>query len=362
MPTREPRRRPTFFTSPYQCEYCGASNDIDESGNSFTNFSSDSECPSVVETVNDVIRRGNPAHVIDHRTFPKTTEKSEKNISENPSRKEDEEMDILWRDDANEYFEQVDKLEDEMEDLILTEGVQPDKKTVFITEASVPLENNRRVHVKMAWDDESNDHFAEISRTITRDDGLEETDFQRTEATRTGISDRYNRKLGMGDGACLFQENDSVTGMKVRIHGRTLHDVSTNSTSNDSNDSFAEQVSILRNNIHVGGGQEGTSGSETLRVSRIMNSCGTNTNYDEASNSENDMARSPIANLSVRLSRVALMRLSRHNRSRSRHSLSLLGGGHEKTGGTQVGLKTTTRGQFEKVKNKTQTENCHLVI
>lgn len=343
MPSKKRKKRPSFYSSPYECEYCGASNDIDSSVDG--NLSSDSDDDTTVpETVHDTIRRGNPTRVIDHRSFPERTEKSEKGNLDETGPAENDEMDIFWRDDAHEYFHRVDGegVEDKMKDLSLSEGQS--EKTVFLTEAHAPSENNRPVQVKMAWDDENNNQFAEISRTIATDDGLDEKDVSKT---LSNAPERYSGNSDMRGAVCLFQENDPTSGMKIRVHGRTPRAVSADDhvsddveghVSDDVQGHAANHVSAPRKNLHYGNRHEGPPRMEGFEVTRTVRSSSVTISENEQSdNGNNTMTRSPVANRSVGLSRVALMRLSRESRSRTRPPRSSPGERHRNST-TQVGF------------------------
>ena len=295
MPSNKHRRRSMSFTSPYDCEYCGASNNIDDTDDNISSTTDSEPCTSVAQTVRDTIRRGNPEHVIDHRTFHEKAEKSERKKGSDLA--VDEEMDIFWRNDASEYFEAVDNADvvDEMSNLSMQ-----DEQTVFLTETCIPVTNKRHAEVKMAWDDEGNTQLAEISRTIARDDGLHEKDVPRNEDAHSKTLGKDSSKPDMRSSVCLFQENDPASGMKVRVHGRTQHG------------SQSENVSV-HDKIHTG-----PSNGENLKITKNIHDteCNTNVNQLKISN-ENLTIRSPIADRSVGLSRVALMRLSRAQRSQS---------------------------------------------
>ena len=316
MPSNKHRRRSMSFTRPYDCEYCGASNNIDDTDDSITSSTDSEPCTSVAQTVRDTIRRGNPEHVIDHRTFYEKAEKCER--KEDCDVAGDGEMDIFWRNDASEYFEAVDNADvvDEMSNLSMQ-----DEQTVFLTEACVPVTNKRHAQVKVAWDDEGSTQFAEISRTIARDDGLHEKDVPRNEDAHSKTFGKDSSKPDMRSSACLFQENDPASGMKVRVHGRTQHG------------------SRSGNNVSVHGKiHTAPCNGENLKVTTNIHDteCNTNVNQLKISN-ENVTIRSPIADRSVGLSRVALMRLSRAQRSQS-NSLHYSPGMRRKVTKIQVSL------------------------
>ena len=295
---RRQRRNRTFSTSPYECEHCGATNDIDISDENVSESESE-DIPAISESVQDTIRLGNPNHVIDHRTFSESDAKYE-NFSENVQTDiEDDESEIFWRNDSDfesfhGNFEEKLNLNDDNE-----HGYNG---TVFLTETTTGTHGNRPMEVKMAWDDDSNNQFAEISRTIATDDGMEADDV-------------------------ISQETFDVTADDVSSEGKSSRtsDYSEKSDSNSENfgntSLFPESESRLRfsptppshnrrspRNVRYGEHHRRQSAGE-VHIASIER---------QTTSDSNDMTQSPIANRSIGLTRVALMR----SRAKTRGSRS----------------------------------------
>jgi hypothetical protein len=300
------RRNPTFFTSPYECEHCGASNDIVDERDHNVSDSETEDNPAVSESVNDTIRRGNPKQVIDHRTFSENDTKSDISLDKTQVVGEDDESDIFWRNDFDtfhENFEEKLNLND-----INKSGYD---STVFLTETTFDNHGNKPVEVKMAWDDDSNNQFAEISRTIATDDGIEVDDDDGTSLGRFDVladdeslnespcttadssekSEANSEKL---EEAILFPENDSMYRLSPTppAHHR--------------------RGRSPRNSRY--GEHHRRQSSGEVPVTSMMAGENTNESYD--------MTQSPIANRSIGLSRIALMRMTRQSRTKTRDSRS----------------------------------------
>ena len=287
MPKKKRRRRhPTFFTSPYECEHCGTSNDIDDDSEHTDSSSESEDDPTPSERVSDTIRRGNPAQVIDHRTFPESAEKSE-NHSEEVVENNDDDNDIFWRE--VDTFQ--GNFEEKMSDLSLSDFSETcSRGTVFLTETPVGNHSNRPVEVKMAWDDDSGNQFAEISRTTAKDDGIE--DDVSSADNRSGTLENTSEK---SEG---YSENVESGNPNLFPESEVVRLSPTPPSQNRPRSSPVPRK--LRYGEYHGHGSPG------LEITAV----------DEGSAGETkDMTQSPIANRSVGLTRVALMRLSRQSRA-----------------------------------------------
>ncbi|XP_028398069.1 uncharacterized protein LOC114521739 [Dendronephthya gigantea] len=289
---RQRARKSTFFTSPYECEHCGASNDIYLDSDKNVSESESEDDPKFSESVHDTIRRGNPEQVIDHRTFSEDETKSES--LERIVDIENDESDIFWRSDSD-FNSFPGNFEENLADINLNEDCY--SGTVFLTETSLGSHSIPPVEVKVAWDDDNSNQFAEISRTIATDDGIED-DVTSQES-------------------CDVTSQDSQSRMSNNFEESSLENPGTNSLSleNDSIDlgprlsptpppPQGRRGSSPRNFLY--GEHPKRRGSEEVHVTSMDGSY--------------DMTQSPIANRSVGLTRVALMRLSRSKTRGSRSS------------------------------------------
>lgn len=298
MPKKKRKRRNRKFPrSPYECELCGASNDIlDDSGPNVSE-SEDEAIPT--ETVRDTIQRGNAGQVIDHRTFSEHDEKSENFSTKIHVDTENDESDIFWRSDSD-FDGFHGNLEEQISDMNLNDDGYGG--TVFLTETTLDNHSNRPMEIKMAWDDDSTNQFAEISRTIATDDGMEAEDVTSQESyddvpqdnhfnisDNSEKSDSNSEKLG---NANLFPESDS----RLRL--------------SPTPPSHSRRGSSPRN-FRYGGGHHRRNSSGEVHITSL-----------DSERDSNGMTQSPIANRSVGLSRVALMRLNRQSRARTRGSRS----------------------------------------
>ena len=304
MPKKRQRRRnSTFFTSPYECEHCGASNDIDDDSDENVSESESEDSPAVSESVSDTIRRGNPKQVIDHRTFSEN-----ENIFDNSCEKiqgvgEDDESDIFWRNDFDAFhgnFEEKMNLNDINEDSY--DG------TVFLTETMVGNHNNKPVEVKMAWDDDSSNQFAEISRTIATDDGIEVNDDASLE-TFNAIADDVSSKENTCPTTDSFEQSKS--------NSENLEDT----LSFPENDSRYRLSPTPPSHLRRGRSPRNFRYGEHHRR-QSAGEVHINFTSEENTSESYDMTQSPIANRSIGLSRVALMRLSRQSRTKTRGARS----------------------------------------
>lgn len=287
---RHRARKPTFFKSPYECEHCGASNDIH-----FESYKNDSESeseddPKFSESVHDTIRRGNPEQVIDHRTFSENEQNSES--SEKFVDIENDESDIFWRIDSD-FNGFSGNVEESLADINLNE--EGYEGTVFLTETSPGNHSIPPVEIKVAWDDDSSNQFAEISRTIATDDGIED-DVTSQEScvvsspnslSRTSDNIEQSRFENSGTNGLFSENNSSDLGPRL----------------SPTPPSYSRRGSTPRNFLY--GEHRKRRSSEEVHLTSVDGSY--------------DMTQSPIANRSVGLTRVALMRLSR---SKTRGSLS----------------------------------------
>ena len=292
---RNRRRKRTFFTSPYECEHCGASNDIDYNDDDFVSESKDETTPN--ENVRDTIRRGNPEQVIDHRTFSEHEENSG-NLSKKADDSESDEGDIFWRTDSD-FDSFQENLEENFSDLNLEED---HNNTVFLTETTLSNHSNRPVEVKMAWDDDSSNQFAEISRTIATDDGIEAAD----------VNSQDDFDVISQDSDSRISDNSEKTESNSEISGNT--------------NLFPENDSQLRLSPTPPSHSRRGSSPRNFRYSehRRRNSRELHVTSNEEQNTSDviDMTRSPIANRSIGLTRIALMRMNRQSRSKSRGTQS----------------------------------------
>ena len=289
------RRTRKFPQSPYECEHCGASNDIYEDSEQNGSESEDEATPT--ETVRDTIRRGNSEQVIDHRTFSEHEEKSENFSKTSHVDTENDESDIFWRSESDfDGFQ--GKLEEQMSDMNLNEGDYGG--TVFLTETTLGNHGNRPVEIKMAWDDDSTNQFAEISRTIATDDGIEAECVTSRESYDVVSQDNHSKKSDNSEKSNSNSENlETANLLPENDSGLRL---------SPTPPSHSRRGSSPRNFRYSGHHRRNSSGE-------------VHTTLDNEKASA-DMTRSPIANRSVGLSRVALMRLSRESRARTRGSSS----------------------------------------
>ena len=303
MPKKRRRRNRTFFTSPYECEHCGASNDINSDSDQNVSESESEDSPAVSESVSDTIRWGNPKQVIDHRTFSENEK-----ISDNSSEKiqgggEDDESDIFWRNDFDTFhgnFEEKMNLNDTNEDCY--DG------TVFLTETTVVHPNNKPVEVKMAWDDDSSNQFAEISRTIATDDGIEVNDHASQE-TFDSIADVVSSKESTSPTTDSFEESESNS---ENVEGTILFPESDSTYRLSPTPPSHHRRGRSPRNFRYGEQHRRQSAGEVH----------INSMSEENTSESYEMTQSPIANRSIGLSRVALMRLSRQSRTKTRAARS----------------------------------------
>ena len=288
------RRNRKFPRSPYECELCGASNHIDDAGGPNVSESEDEAIPA--ETVRDTIQRGNAEQVIDHRTFSEHEEMSENFSEKSNVDTENEESDIFWRSDSD-FDGFHGNLEEQMSDMNLNDDGYAG--TVFLTETAFGNHGNRPVEIKMAWDDDSSSQFAEISKTIATDDGIEAEDVTSQkiyddipQENQSNVSDNSDSNSENLRNVNLFPESDS----RLRL--------------SPTPPSHSRRGSSPRN-FRYGGGHDRRNSSGEVHLTSL-----------DSERDSNDMTESPIANRSVGLSRVALMRLSRQSRARTRGSRS----------------------------------------
>ena len=285
-----------FPQTPYECEHCGASNDIYE--DSEQNCSESEDEATRTETVRDTIRRGNSEQVIDHRTFSEHEEKSENVSKTSHVDTENDESDIFWRSESDfDGFQ--GKLEEQMSDMNLNEGDYGG--TVFLTETTLGNHGNRPVEIKMAWDDDSTNQFAEISRTIATDDGIEAESVSPRESYDVVSQDKHSKKSDNSAKSNSNSENLETANLLPENDSRRRL--------SPTPPSYSRRGSSPRNFRYGGHHRRNSSGEVHI------------TTLDSEKDSDN-MTRSPIANRSVGLSRVALMRLSRESRARTRGSKS----------------------------------------
>ncbi|CAB4019024.1 Hypothetical predicted protein [Paramuricea clavata] len=289
LPKKKRRRRNP--KSPYECEHCGTSNDIYDDSDGNISESESEDNPAVSESVRDTIRRGNTEEVIDHRTFLESYEKSENFSQKLETDIDNDDSDIFWRNESD-FDSFHGNFEEQMN---LNDNEDGYNGTVFLTETTLGNHGNKPVEVKMAWDDDSSNQFAEISRTIATDDGIEADDVTSQESfdvTSERSRSRNSDDFEKSESNCenlenLFPESDS----KPRL-----------SPTPPSHKRRGSSPRTFRFGDH-----HRSSSSGEVHVTTLA-----------GESESNDMTQSPIANRSVGLTRVALMRLGRQGRARTR--------------------------------------------
>ena len=235
--------------------------------------------------------------MIDHRNFNEAQKRSEN--SDDLVVDDIEEMDIVWRDDSSEYSEYIKSLsnvEDGMNELNLN---NEDRQTVFLTETT--SDQPRLVNdLKKAWDDDANEEdCVDIDRT-NNGSSLENSP-RASHNLSSEKSPSLPRKPRPPAGVRVFQEKDPVSGITVSMYDRSpaARDYATSGNSPAHRKSRrASHPAVLSTRFEEG---------SYLSDGELSQDEGT---YQ--------MTQSPVANRSVGLSRVALMRLSRQKRGDSR--------------------------------------------